>query len=498
MKHLTLSLLIFPIIISCNAQVGSPVRGEFASQSNGLMYSDTTMKALRHMVDSLNVRFRSCPPHTIYSSWPQGKLYTVSFASVTNDFKEIRKEMEHETDFHTFIAKHSKLIINIDTGSTGIKIFSISTEDEKGNVRFLVGTPGNGYDVDYRMSEGRGSQGSGKWIYNYDPRSKDDSINRLVCYYFPQGLSQKPIPQEYADYIAYVDCMIDTTAVVCEADTHSKWIEMRKLPGVEELNTYLNRKMKIKVSKKEDKYAYITETKSKYAIEQLKGDNQLKNLIASAADECIENNTGSDMLEDLVANFISGQKALEMKRHRRVVGQCSQDQSPRLHARNIAVLAAETNSWNIFLRAHMDIMNDRFERMSDGSYAYGGRKTYLKELEALNLNIVDLMIGLSLRAGNLAAHHYNGTVWRLGWALSESKDADLFETKAMQMMKDDRLDDFNRGLIFLLYKTYMYSVPDIKVTNEKVNLLKKDARAFPDFISTAINQLKERTARDEN
>ena len=243
-------------------------------------------------------------------------------------------------------------------------------------------------------------------------------------------------------------------------------------------------------------FEYITDEKCKYAGDYLKNDQQFISLVRSAADDCIENNTGSDMLEDLVAIFISSQKALELKRHRRVMGMCSQDQSPRFHARNIAVLAAETNSWDIFLRAHMDIMNDRFERMSDGSYAYGGRKTYLKELEALNLNIVDLMIGLSLRAANTARNHYNGTVWRLGWALSESKDASLFEARAIQMMKDDRLDDFNRGLMFLLYKTYLFSLPDMHLANEKINLIKKDAKSFPEFISAAIDRLKERTGKE--
>ena len=124
-------------------------------------------------------------------------------------------------------------------------------------------------------------------------------------------------------------------------------------------------------------------------------------------------------------------------RHRRVMGRCSQDPAPRLHARDIALMAAETNSWNIFLRAHLDIMNDRFERGSDGSYAYGMRKTYLKELEMLNLDIVDLMIGLSLRAGNTAENHYTGTIWRLGWALTESKDSSLFEQKAKQLLQDN-------------------------------------------------------------
>jgi hypothetical protein len=166
------------------------------------------------------------------------------------------------------------------------------------------------------------------------------------------------------------------------------------------------------------------------------------------------------------------------------------DQSPREHARNIAILAAEAHSWDIFLRAHLDIMNDRFERMTDGSYAYGGRKTYLKELEELNLNIVDLMLGLTLRATNVADNHYYGTIWRMGWALTESKEKSLFEEKAVAMMKDPALDKFNRGLLFLLYKTYLNYL-DEKEGNEKKAQLKAQINSFPDFIQASINGLEE-------
>src|SRR5215211_5537198 len=59
-------------------------------------------------------------------------------------------------------------------------------------------------------------------------------------------------------------------------------------------------------------------------------------------------------------------KLLDQMRSTRVVGNCSQDSRPRKHAVNIALLSAETYNWQVFLKAHLDIMNDRFERMSDG------------------------------------------------------------------------------------------------------------------------------------
>jgi hypothetical protein len=172
------------------------------------------------------------------------------------------------------------------------------------------------------------------------------------------------------------------------------------------------------------------------------------------------------------------------------MGSCSQDSRPREHARDIAILAAQAHSWDIFLRAHLDIMNDRFERATDGSYAWEARKTYLKELEELNLNIVDLMLGLTLRAQNVAGNHYYGTIWRMGWALTESKEKALFEEKAMAMMKDNSLDEFNRGLIFLLYKTYINYL-DEKESAQKRKSLKETISSFPLFIQRSIQKMDE-------
>ncbi|MBK9453588.1 MAG: hypothetical protein IPN95_30215 [Bacteroidetes bacterium] len=47
------------------------------------------------------------------------------------------------------------------------------------------------------------------------------------------------------------------------------------------------------------------------------------------------------------------QKQEELKKLRGtlVMGQCSRDESPIRHARKIAILAAESVSWEVFLRA---------------------------------------------------------------------------------------------------------------------------------------------------
>lgn len=163
---------------------------------------------------------------------------------------------------------------------------------------------------------------------------------------------------------------------------------------------------------------------------------------------------------------------LEEMRTTRVVGFCSQDSRPRQHAVNIAMVSAEVNNWEVFLKAHLDIMNDRFDRVSDGSYAWGARNTYLKELEALDINTHDLMLGISLRIENPAQNHYYASISRMGRALSESDELDKIDQTVLLAIQDPELDDLNRLYFYFIYKNttqYLMENGDASDRDDKLN-----------------------------
>ena len=164
------------------------------------------------------------------------------------------------------------------------------------------------------------------------------------------------------------------------------------------------------------------------------------------------------------------------------------DNSPRIHAMNIAVLSAETVNWETFLRAHLDIMNDRFERVSDGSYAWSGRKTYIRELEELDINVADLMLGISLRIENPSQNHYYGSISRIGRALSETQNSNEIETKMLEMIQDSQLDDHNRLLIYYLFQNYNYYIKDEAQKAQNTNKLKTAVQTLPDYLSTRLEE----------
>jgi len=177
---------------------------------------------------------------------------------------------------------------------------------------------------------------------------------------------------------------------------------------------------------------------------------------------------------------------LDDMRSTRVVGFCSMDSRPREHAVNIALLSAETTNWEIFLKSHLDIMNDRFERKSDGSYAWEGRNTYIKELEELNINVSDLIFGISFRMENTAKNHYYGSIGRIGRALSESKNRKQIEEGILSIIKDTNLDDFNRSLFYYLFKNYNYYLEDEVLKKENNNKLTLAVNTLPEYLKIGM------------
>jgi hypothetical protein len=179
-------------------------------------------------------------------------------------------------------------------------------------------------------------------------------------------------------------------------------------------------------------------------------------------------------------------KLLDEMRSTKVIGGCSLDSRPREHAIHIALLSAETYNWEVFLKAHLDIMNDRFDRMSDGSYAWEQRNTYIKELEELNINVTDLILGITFRIENPASNHYFGSIGRVGRALSESNNRNEIESNMLSLVSDNELDIYNRLLFYFLFRNYNLNLKDEGIQTANNLKLAAAIKTFPNFISEIL------------
>ena len=111
------------------------MRGEFATELNDLMYSEEDIKTLRYVVDSLNLRFKTCNLNRIYYSLSQAYPYYLSFSSKSDNLKEIISDIKRNISFRELLIKYASFLDNTDSTKLVIKT---------GDDAYLSGTPGEG------------------------------------------------------------------------------------------------------------------------------------------------------------------------------------------------------------------------------------------------------------------------------------------------------------------------------------------------------------------
>lgn len=393
-------------------------QSEFTTYKNGLIYNDATMNKLERIVDSLNLKYKTCDLSKVYYSKSQtiGNYLELE----TDNIKQAIIEINKKPTFESFISKFPNA--KVEKNILIVKFKYINYEDKEivefsqinlnDNYGFEIDRESNFYEKDLKNS----------WLYEFT-ENKDSITGRIYAFYFPDHFKSIPLSQNYNRQIGYSECLIDTNATKILSNSKEGWIDMP------------NDWQSLNIKKKN---ALLTKLRSIH-----------------------------------------------------VTGGCSQDRRPREHAINIALLSAETANWEVFLKSHLDIMNDRFARVSDGSYAWAKRKTYIRELEELEINVPDLILGISLRIENPAKNHYFGNLGRLGRAITESQNKVQFESQILHMIEDNELDIYNRVLAYFLFRSYTNYIEEETERKRKVEDLKFSIATLPDYIKDKID-LKEK------
>lgn len=473
-----------------------PGSGEFARNANGYIYSDAAMTQLHHIVDSLNLRFKSCDLNPKVQALDQARGHYLSGGTPG---KLLRAALEQNKSFEDVLA--------LSPGSEPLKNVLIVRETERPrggepSVNFYCPAILRDGDTYYRWFTQKPTAGNttnalnGRWIFNLEKDSWEG-------FYLTSDFRRTTLPVEYGRMVQYVDCVIDTNAQVLlekGAWTDTWLVDEKKSTAIK---AFVDRTQShpewpfpedSTVWPGEPGYpAYQAalddwhEKNSRWLRDTFRHSAEYAALLEAALGETESAQISNEAFEEVLVETGQTAKALELKRKRRVIGGCSQDSRPRDHAQAIAELAAETIQWDIFLRAHLDIMNDRFDRMSDGSYAWGRRQTYIGEVEALGINTLDLLLGICLNARNLPGNHYSGDLGRVGRALAEYSRPDELEVLLAGMIADSRLDDYNRLWMYNLYCVYASYLPEDserkKVVDER---LKASAHTLPPYLAEKL------------
>lgn len=477
------------------ATAACPQSGEFTVHPNGYIYSEAAMAQLHRIVDSLNLRFRACPVDRVHHALPHARARHVSFDGPAVE------QMVKDMAAGATLAELQQRYPGLEVRRERMYAFPSYLSDGDWMTRPIAVVFGNEMSgrVDFRgrVLQGKGAH-KGKWFAEVSTYDKKDYLEAFLLTEEPVA---RPLPERYGRLVQYVDCLIDTTQRIYTGGTvEEAWGGHRretKGPANERLERMIDEAVTAQApewnDEMEDKqfaiaYDAYTEQRAN-ELEALSVRPTFASALSEAVAEARTGKGSGEHLEEMVSRFGNKADALSLKRQRIVYGMCSMDQSPREHARAIASLAAETVNWDIFLRAHLDILNDNFRRASDGSYAQAGRQTYVAELEDLGIAVPDLLLGTLLHTDHPSSGHYRASANRTGRAVTESKEAEAIAQRMLDMIADPELDLYNRAVIYYAYLNYNGYLKNEaeQAANEKA--LKAAMAGLPDEV---VEKRKER------
>lgn len=446
--------------------------------SDGLMYTAQDMQQLKKMADALHVSYLQCPAFS-FTAWQQAPAVSIEFRS-KGPLTELTADLDSGVTLKILKERYGHLI----NGNTGAAVVA----SDQGRVYAGNVTAFGELETDSAKSARWLHLERGDWVYRTSyAHTKEGRINILNAWQLTGNLAAPVIPEHYSRLISYTDCLVDTsTRLMLPASRPPDRDQSLPL-----LKTYVLRKTSKKkivlegVFQEELPYKDLQD----YVLAHYKDDSTVQRLTEETLLSGIEGYP-TEGFTAIAKQVIPAERLLDLYRSARVTGFCSMDSRPREHARDIAVQASRAHNWPVFIRAHLNIMNDYMDRMTDGSYAQSGRKTYLRELELLNINTTELLLGSVMRASNMAPGHYYGAINRYGRALSETYNPSAFESRIKKMLSDKQLDDVNKLLLFALYANYCYHQPDKEKAAEKISALRRDAGQYPLYIQEGIQQME--------
>lgn len=475
---------------------------------NGLIYSDTAIEKLGLIVDSLDLEF-SASESEVYVSGMQG-IGSYFFIRKENA-KEALKNIESGMSFRQLAAKYPQAEMEP-------KILVARERQENGGVlqaSFMAITLGmlrpsvilKGEEAERALSVTKG------WVYSYS--EEDDALS---AFYFEKEMTCPAIPERYARLAQYTDKLMDPSAAIYFSYAWECTAPYIYIPGpkMEKFRDYLNDKLKRPVYREPEEKQFVpaVDTLAALTLEAdyidgfydtynkwestriarvdslMQQDGRFRMLFEDALDEASNHLSVTDEeFEEYTEKYDSKEQALYFKRCRKVISSY-QDHTGRRHMFNIARLAGETTEWEIFLRAHMSIMNERIfhelpEFSPDTGKPFYINETYIKELEAINVNVVDFLLGLGLRL-EILSDGYDRSPFRLSKPLAEALDREVALNALLVMIADRDLDDYNRATMYHIYRNYNLFADDEAEKAKNFRKLEEAAAFLPDYLLKTI------------
>jgi len=444
--------------------------GTVGHNPNGLLYTDAVLSKLKHIADSLHVQFQHMPT-AVYNSVPQA-YYAHHISANQKEALNIKQDIDAGLNYNQIMKKYPGLhvldslhaICDTYLNYEQEKVLSLSIHAQGRSSNLIMRFEREAYNRYKNVTNG--------WFYNYNTRENNTSESISACY-ITNFLTLIPLKKEYARLVQYSELFVSEDNVFYD-DAKNYDIEFPDAPGAEmtAFLDYANAKLGEPYEERDEDYAlYYNKWREWQSNKWVQADRlyatdwKFKKLLAEAYTNTLKGTTSTDF-EDYLWRYYSKAIALDYKRNRRIFGATGVSLVPGLHMRNIAVLAAETTQWDVFMCAHLTIVDTDFEDADTTDTGEVRRHTYIKELEKLDINIGDLLIGISLKIDNVPESHYYGDINDIGKLVYEAKDREKIAARLLAMIQDTDLDVHNRIRMCYVYQNYNYYLNDVAKRNE--------------------------------
>ncbi len=496
--HTTLRTLILislsTIALLCSYCNGQTVKKE----SNGLLYSDNATKQLKVIAESKNKEFLKLKEWRNYYGLSQGICNEAILDS--GDVLQAKSDMERNISFEDFYKKYPTASVRYKSLAKATRSLEYSRgripeftaiSVVNGNRRTIISDDTSLLERDL----------TGKWAFRYYPKTNYQKES-IEAFYFLEYHQKPALPEEYARMIRYSDFIVDTNTTVFAKN--AQFIRQKRnvymdiepskhTPLVDKLMKYINERtfnQEKEEFKTEKEYEDFLGQRSMHLASlidsKLSWSPEFTKILKAAIAEAIETGNTFELLEYLAEKYDTKAHELALRRQR-IEGPempCSRFISLTQNYR-IAQLAAETAKWDLLLRTHLEILGDgRSAPLEQDSS--GQRRTLIKELELIGLDIPSLLFGIALLSQQPAGNHYDAYLGTVAAAIAESKYAAQMEDKMITGISCNSLDTYNRYIVYSLYRNYLHKLPENDKKAESVTRLRAAAKTLPQSLADKI------------
>ena len=197
---------------------------EFETYPNGLIYSETTMNKLGHIVDSLNLKFKRCNLSNDFESEFQtiGCIVLLEKRKV----KQAKRDMENQMPIEDFIKKYPKAKIKRDV--LILKSYYLNRDEkEVVSIEHIDLYNYKSFSIDSNEKYFNDKDLQNKWLFRYSKKDKY-SDEWIKAFYFPNQFTTKKLPQKYAQKMGYSNCLIDPDAAIYKKELNDSLEDLPK------------------------------------------------------------------------------------------------------------------------------------------------------------------------------------------------------------------------------------------------------------------------------